>query len=113
MGSFARLVESRSRRAYPRLPTGVGVCLYIKRKALDDLGLFDEKSFGIGYGEESEFCMRALKAGYAHVLDDATFIYHEGQRSFGSTRGHRVHAAHKAMQKLHPEYLATVARFIH
>lgn len=111
--AFAHLVESRSRRAYPRLPTGVGVCLYIKRKALDALGLFDEKSFGLGYGEESEFCMRALKAGYTHVLDDATFIFHEGQRSFGAARGSRVHAAHRAMQKLHPEYLATVARFIH
>lgn len=112
VATFGRLVESRSRRAYPRLPTGVGVCLYIKRKALDQIGLFDEKSFGEGYGEESEFCMRALKAGYAHVLDDATFIFHEGQRSFGLRRGQRVQAAHKAMGRLHPEYLATVAQFI-
>lgn len=110
--SFGRLVEARSRRAYPRLPTGVGVCLYIKRKALDQVGLFDTKSFGQGYGEESEFCMRALKAGYVHVLDDATFIFHEGQRSFGTSRGRRVDAAHRAMQRLHPEYLATVGAFL-
>jgi glycosyltransferase involved in cell wall biosynthesis len=109
---FARLVEERSRRAYPRLPTGVGVCLYIKRKVLDHLGLFDERRFGEGYGEESEFCMRALKAGYAHALDDATFIFHEGQRSFGGRRGRRVRSAHRAMRRLHPEYLATVASFI-
>jgi len=112
VGSFARLVEARSRQAYPRLPTGVGVCLYIKRKVLNQIGLFDSKSFGQGYGEESEFCMRALKAGYVHVLDDATFIYHEGQRSFGTSRGRRVDAAHRAMRRLHPEYLATVAAFI-
>jgi glycosyltransferase involved in cell wall biosynthesis/GT2 family glycosyltransferase len=110
--SFARLVESRSRQGYPRLPTGVGVCLYIKRKVLDQIGLLDHKSFGEGYGEESELCMRALKAGYAHVLDDATFIFHEGQRSFGASRGRRVQAAHRAMRRLHPEYLATVAAFI-
>jgi glycosyltransferase involved in cell wall biosynthesis/GT2 family glycosyltransferase len=110
--AFGHLVESRSRHAYPRLPTGVGVCLYIKRKALEQVGLFDTKSFGQGYGEESEWCMRALKAGYAHALDDATFIFHEGQRSFGVSRGRRVHAAHKKMQRLHPEYLATVAAFI-
>jgi glycosyltransferase involved in cell wall biosynthesis/GT2 family glycosyltransferase len=110
--SFGRLVESRSRHAYPRLPTGVGVCLYIKRKALEQVGLFDDKSFGQGYGEESEWCMRALKAGYAHVLDDATFIFHEGQRSFGTSRDRRVRSAHRAMQRLHPEYLATVAAFI-
>jgi GT2 family glycosyltransferase/glycosyltransferase involved in cell wall biosynthesis len=110
--AFGRLVESRSRHAYPRLPTGVGVCFYIKRKALDQVGLFDDKSFGQGYGEESEWCMRALKAGYAHVLDDATFIFHEGQRSFGISRDRRVRAAHRAMRRLHPEYLATVAAFI-
>ncbi|HYN21402.1 MAG TPA: glycosyltransferase [Thermoanaerobaculia bacterium] len=109
---FGRLVEERSTRAYPRLPTGVGVCLYIKRKVLAGVGLFDEKSFGEGYGEESDFCMRALKAGYAHVLDDATFIFHEGQRSFGSRRAARVKAAHRVMRWRHPEYLATVARFI-
>jgi len=110
--AFGRLVEARSRHAYPRLPTGVGVCLYIKRKALEQVGLFDDKSFGQGYGEESEWCMRALKAGYAHVLDDATFIFHEGQRSFGLSRDRRVRAAHRAMRRLHPEYLATVAQFI-
>jgi GT2 family glycosyltransferase/glycosyltransferase involved in cell wall biosynthesis len=109
---FGRLVESRSLRVYPRLPTGVGVCLYIKRKVLDAVGLLDEKSFGEGYGEESELCMRALKAGYAHVLDDATFIFHEGQRSFGARRGGRVRSAHRAMRRLHPEYMATVARFL-
>jgi O-antigen biosynthesis protein len=109
---FGRLVEERSLRVYPRLPTGVGVCLYIKRKVLDGIGLLDEKTFGEGYGEESELCMRALKAGYAHVLDDATFIFHEGQRSFGARRGRRVESAHRAMRRLHPEYLATVARFI-
>jgi len=109
---FARLVEERSRRAYPRLPTGVGVCLYIKRKVLDQVGLLDAKSFGEGYGEESELCMRALKAGYAHALDDATFIFHEGQRSFGASRRRRVKAAHRAMRRLHPEYVATVASFL-
>ncbi|MFL6290910.1 MAG: glycosyltransferase [Thermoanaerobaculia bacterium] len=109
---LGRLVEERSLRAYPRLPTGVGFCLYIKRKVLDGIGLFDAGSFGEGYGEETDFCMRALKAGYAHVLDDATFIFHEGQRSFGTRRAELVRYALGAMRRLHPEYLATVARFV-
>lgn len=109
---FAALVERVSIRERPRLPTGVGVCLFLKRKALDRLGLFDEERFGLGYGEESEFCFRALKAGFLNVLDDATFIYHAGQRSFGASRSGRVRAAHRAMARLHPEYLPTVARFL-
>ncbi len=109
---FAALVERVAARERPRLPTGIGVCLYIKRKALDRLGLFDEERFGLGYGEESDFCFRALKAGFLNVLDDATFVYHAGQRSFGSTRPGRVESAHRAMRRLHPEYLPTVARFL-
>lgn len=109
---FAALVERVSQRERPRLPTGVGVCLYIKRKALDRLGSFDEEAFGLGYGEESDFCFRALKAGFLNVLDDATFIYHAGQRSFGASRSQRVKAAHRAMRRRHPAYLPTVARFL-
>jgi GT2 family glycosyltransferase len=109
---FASLVERVSQRQRPRLPTGVGVCLYIKRKALDRLGLFDEAVFGLGYGEESDFCFRALEAGFLNVLDDATFIYHAGQRSFGGSRPARVKAAHRAMSRLHPAYLPTVTRFL-
>src|SRR3954453_20927981 len=109
---FAALVERVSARERPRLPTGVGVCLYIKRKALDRLGPFDEERFGLGYGEGSEFFFRALKAGFLNVLDDATFVYHAGQRSFGASRPARVKAAHRALQRLHPEYLPTIARFL-
>jgi GT2 family glycosyltransferase len=109
---FAALVERVAARQRPALPTGVGVCLYIKRQALDRLGPFDAARFGLGYGEESEFCFRALKAGYLNVLDDATFIYHAGQKSFGASRPERVRAAHRALSRLHPEYLPTVARFL-
>jgi GT2 family glycosyltransferase len=109
---FAALVERVAARQRPALPTGVGVCLYIKRQALDHLGPFDAARFGLGYGEESEFCFRALKAGYLNVLDDATFIYHAGQKSFGASRPERVRAAHRALSRLHLEYLPTVARFL-
>jgi GT2 family glycosyltransferase len=109
---FGRLVEERSLRTRPRLPTGVGVCLYIKRKALDQLGLLDAGRFGLGYGEEAEWCMRALAAGYTHLLDDATFVFHEGQGSFGTTRGPRVRHAHRVMRRLHPGYLPTIAAFL-
>jgi glycosyltransferase involved in cell wall biosynthesis/GT2 family glycosyltransferase len=109
---FGRIVEDRSRREYPRIPTGVGVCLYIKRKVLDTIGAFDEARFGLGYGEESDFCVRALAAGFVHVLDDATFVYHAGQRSFGPSRGLRALRAARAMRRLHPAYMPTIAAFM-
>jgi glycosyltransferase involved in cell wall biosynthesis/GT2 family glycosyltransferase len=110
--SFAGLVEAVSARAYPRLPAGVGVCLYVKRAALRAVGGFDAGAFGRGYGEEVEFCLRALKAGWLHVLDDATFIYHAGQRSFGPSRARRVRAAERVLSRIHPEYRPTIGRFV-
>jgi len=108
---FARVVEERSERRYPRIPTGVGFCLYVKRRALDALGAFDE-AFSPGYGEENDFCFRALKAGWRHVLDDATFVYHAGHGSFGPATARRRRRAMRILRARHPEYEATIAKFM-
>jgi glycosyltransferase involved in cell wall biosynthesis/GT2 family glycosyltransferase len=110
--AFARVVASVSKREYPSLPTGVGVCLYVKRRVLDAVGPFDERRFGLGYGEENDFCMRAAGAGFVHVLDDATFVYHAGQRSFGAARPALARAAMRALTRSHPGYLPLIAAFM-
>ncbi|MBK7471336.1 MAG: glycosyltransferase [Betaproteobacteria bacterium] len=56
-----RALELASRRDYPDLPTAVGFCMYVRRAALDVVGRFDER-YGLGYGEENDFCRR-LAAG--------------------------------------------------
>ncbi|MCB1922034.1 MAG: glycosyltransferase family 2 protein, partial [Candidatus Competibacteraceae bacterium] len=68
------------------VPTGVGFCMYIRRAALNDVGLFDVEHFGKGYGEENDFCIRAHKAGWRnlHLLD--TFVLHSGGVSFGDSK---------------------------
>ncbi len=109
---FAALVERVSRRAYPRLPTGVGFCLYLRREMLRQVGSLDEARFGLGYGEETDLCMRASAAGFVHLLDDATYVWHRGQGSFGGARAARVRRAERRMARLHPGYLPAVADFI-
>lgn len=110
--AFGRLVESVSRRAYPRLPTAVGVCMLIRRDVLRAIGPFDEERFGLGYGEENDFCMRASRAGFVHVLDDATFVYHAGQRSFGASRPALARAAMRSLTEAYPDYLPRIAAFM-
>ncbi len=110
--ALGRLVESASAREYPRLPTGVGVCLYLRRRALDVVGLLDEQAFGLGYGEENDWCFRALRAGFVHVLDDATFVFHAGGGSFGPARAALQRRAARALAWRHPGYHATVAAFM-
>jgi GT2 family glycosyltransferase/glycosyltransferase involved in cell wall biosynthesis len=110
--SFAALVERVATPSYPRLPTGVGFCLYVRRSLLDRVGPLDTAAFGLGYGEETDLCMRASAAGFEHLLDDATYVWHRGQGSFGAERELRMRSAHRRMRRRHPGYLVAVAEFI-
>jgi len=110
--SFAAVVEAAAARSYPRLPTGVGFCLYIRRALLDDIGFFDAEHFGLGYGEENDFCLRALARGWLHVADDATFIYHAGHASFGASRLRLRRPAQRTLRRMHPRFLATITEFM-
>lgn len=58
-----------------------GFCLLIKREALDDVGPYDEV-FGRGYGEESDWCMRAASKGWRVTGIDNVFVYHRGKATF-------------------------------
>ncbi|OGT03406.1 MAG: hypothetical protein A3F73_12575 [Gallionellales bacterium RIFCSPLOWO2_12_FULL_59_22] len=107
-----RAMERSAVPLYPDLPTGVGFCMFIRRALLDKIGLFDAETFGLGYGEENDFCMRAVQAGYRNVLCDDTFILHVGSSSFDSKKGA---LAQQNMQRLvakHPSYLQQVTSFI-
>jgi O-antigen biosynthesis protein len=106
--AFAALVEKRSKRDYPRLPTAVGFCMLIRRALLDDIGFFDEAHFALGYGEENDFCMRASKRGWMHLLDDATYVHHAGARSFGRD----AKKNQRTLKRLHPDYMPAIARFM-
>jgi GT2 family glycosyltransferase len=84
----------------------------ISRAAIDALGLFDQELFGLGYGEENDFSMRARHAGMRNVLCDDVYVAHVGGRSF-APRNLRPDAS--AMQKLlsrHPDYLQLIEDFI-
>lgn len=72
--------------AYPRLPTGNGFCLYLKREALDAVGLFDAQAFAQGYGEENDWCQRAEAGGWQHVIAGPVLVRHARSQSFGHER---------------------------
>ena len=94
------------------VPTGVGFCLYLRRAALDAVGLFDDALFGWGYGEENDFCCRAARAGWRnlHALD--VFVRHAGGVSFGADKTPAERAALDTMRRLHPQYEDEVRRFV-
>jgi GT2 family glycosyltransferase/glycosyltransferase involved in cell wall biosynthesis len=95
-----------------KIPTGVGFCFYIRRAALNQLGFFDEKAFGKGYGEENDFCMRVAKAGWKNIHALDTYVYHHGETSFAETAENSQSKGLKALIAKHPEYLTEVNSFV-
>ena len=117
LDEYAELIEKSSKSRYPELTTGNGFCMYIKRKVIDEIGLFDDETFGKGYGEENDFCYRALDYGYINVLCDNTFIYHKGTQSFKkenmtASRAALIDEHMKLLRKKHPIYVQKTDNFI-
>ena len=83
---MGKLVAEQSSRLYPDLPFLNGFCLMINRCLLEEIGLFDEESFGVGYGEEDDYAIRARKAGWKLALADDTYIYHAQSKSYSNER---------------------------
>ena len=94
------------------IPTAVGFCMYIRRDCLQAVGAFDEHAFGLGYGEENDFCMRAAKAGWRHTLCADTYVYHVGGVSFGERQAQLLAQAQRTLIALHPDYHECIQAFI-
>ncbi|MHB8478308.1 MAG: glycosyltransferase [Steroidobacteraceae bacterium] len=94
------------------IPVGVGFCLYLRRDCLRDVGELDAAVFGKGYGEESDFCLRARRRGWSHVLAADVFVYHAGAASFGGRRAALLHRSQRLLNLRHPGYDRLVGKFL-
>lgn len=109
MDGYFKLVKPR----YLEAPTGVGFCMGMSQKALDEIGLFDQESFDRGYCEENDWCQRALKAGYKNVVVENLFVYHKHGGSFlGEEKRKLIDDHMRILRRKHPGYEAQVSEFI-
>jgi GT2 family glycosyltransferase len=110
--SLDRLFAHANARESVDIPTAVGFCMFISRRLLDAIGPFDAETFGQGYGEEVDFCMRAARAGFRNVLCADAFVFHEGEVSFGSSGADRRARAQAIVDSRYPEFQASLAVFL-
>ncbi|MCD6452487.1 MAG: glycosyltransferase [Acidobacteria bacterium] len=68
-------------RTYYPVDRLVGFALLIKRKVIEEIGLFDESYERGGY-EDDDYSLRAKEAGFKLLIARDVFIYHYGSRSF-------------------------------
>jgi len=109
---WARACRQSGDPVLPDVPTGVGFCMFMRRSAIDDIGLFDEAAFGRGYGEENDWCMRAIEAGWRHVICDGAYVAHEGGASFGPLGLKPGGEAMTTLLSRYPDYMERVRAFI-
>jgi len=94
------------------LVSGCGFCFYVKRQAIDAVGWLDEIELIDGYGEETDWCMRARAMGWQHVAATNLFVGHEGGQSFGLRKTMLAHhnnaiirQRYPMAERLHQDYL--------
>jgi O-antigen biosynthesis protein len=66
---------------FPRVPLVHGFCFGVKKAVIERVGLFDDENFKRFYGEENDYCFRALAAGFELVIATNTFVFHRKSRS--------------------------------
>ncbi len=98
---------------YFEVPTGHGFCLFIKQAIYQKFGEFDAATYGMGYGEENDFCRRVAQAGYLNVSATRAFVAHLQSQSFGSEKREALcRVNHQKLIARYPDYDQLVRDFI-
>ncbi|MRX52187.1 glycosyltransferase [Paracoccus sp. S-4012] len=98
--------------AHAVLPTGVGYCMAMSRKALQLAPRFDSV-FGRGYGEEVDWCRKTAAAGMVHLGIGNLFVEHRGGQSFGNqAKATALEASARIISARYPDFDEAVRDFI-
>jgi glycosyltransferase involved in cell wall biosynthesis len=87
--------------------------MLLSREAITKIGVFDDVNFKVGYGEENDWCWRAINNGFVNVVATNVYISHQHGVSFSkiqnlsSIRSHNL----KALTYKHPNYFTDVAKY--
>lgn len=95
------------------LPTGVGFCMGLSHHALRRIGFVERDTFGAGYGEENDWCRKAIAAGFRHVLVANLFVHHAHGGSFPSEQKRQLMDRNSAIiHHRYPDYASEVAEWV-
>lgn len=100
---------------YVEVPTGIGFAMAIHYDCLREIGGFDPV-FDKGYGEENDFCRRAVASGWKNVQVRNLFVYHKHGASFATrkdaSRAERLAKNLAILNKKHQGYDRLIQEYI-
>jgi GT2 family glycosyltransferase len=109
---FDRLTQRANGAAVIDIPVGVGFCLYLRRDCLNATGLLRTDVFAQGYGEETDFCLRARRLGWRNVALTGLFVGHLAGTSFGASATHLRARNARLIEQLHPGYAKLIENYL-
>lgn len=117
LGLDPERIDDACRRLEPTLllpiPTGVGFCMGMSRHALARIGFVEQQTFGTGYGEENDWCRKAMAAGFVNVQAANLFVPHIHGGSFPSEQKRRQMERNQAiLHQRYPDYAGDIAELI-
>ncbi len=109
--AFARLNPAVDRRC--EIHSGVGFCMAVNMACWKTVGPLDAGTFSRGYGEECDWCMRAISRGWRNVLAPNLFVQHVHGGSFLSSEKKRLCEAHQEiLRKRWPNIMAGIMKHV-
>lgn len=94
------------------VPACCGFCMLIRGSALAQTGGLDGSFLLRGYGEEVDWCLRATRHGWRHMLLPQVFVAHAGGVSFGAEKIYRVRQNRQALAARYPHYRHQYRHFL-
>jgi len=83
LASYALNLSKQKQNTYIFTEVVMGLCLAIKKELFDEIGGFDER-FYPGNFEDADLSMRIHVMGLKPVISMGVFVYHFGNKTFGS-----------------------------
>ena len=104
--------NKNKKEGYIETPLLIGFCMFIKRTALKEVGYFDAQTFKRGYGEESDWCMRARQKGLKLVVAQKAYVHHIGGISFGGEKEKLLRQSKEILLQRYPNLDSDVEKYI-
>ena len=80
MENFARDLRDKCKETFVEMPFCVGFCMVIKREVIDKIGGLSEEFYPM-YFEDTDYSMKAHKAGYLIGMVKGSYVWHIGGTS--------------------------------
>jgi len=87
-------------------------CMAVRRRTIDEFGLFDGRNLKFAYGEDSDFCLRLREAGRDMYALHAHLVVHHGNATTKAVRQEMdlkpsFRANHDYIRRRWADYIAT------